>query len=155
MPASNFPARVAHGYEHSFNEEYVPSQVAAETLIPGDFAVWDDTNNWIERGGADPTPIWGLCEVDSEAARVLTPNGKIPLRKLSSNVILAMASATAYVEATHRGADFGVVRNAQGRWLVDTAETTNIRVNVVNGETVTNTWFCRPLAAHFDDGVVS
>lgn len=156
---SRFPAYVASGHDHSWVEEYVPSQVTAETLKVGELAIWDAANDWIERSGADPAAgtIFGLCEVDSEAARVLTPNGRIPLRKLTSDIIIAMSSETQYVDATHREVEYGITRNATtGHWQVDPAKTTtDARVKVVRGDVGTNTWFVRFLAEFIDDGIDS
>lgn len=155
MAATDFPVRVAQGYDYTRVAEYVPSQVAGETFIVGDFVVWDGTNDWVERGGADPTPIYGLSEVKSESARVLTENGKVPIRKLFPGVLLAMCSATTYVEATHRGVSYGVARLASGNWAVDVADTTAIRVIVEDGDPTNNIWYVRPLALHFDDSIDS
>lgn len=158
--ASDFPVRVANGFEHTVVEEYTPSQVSGETFIPNDFVVWDDSNNWVERAGADPTPIYGLSEVNSENARVLTPNGKVPIRRLLPGVRLEMCSATTYAEATHRNQEYGIVRLSSGNWAVDVAETTNVRVKVVDGRSSSgipseNVFVVIPLAEHFDDGIDS
>lgn len=132
MPSS-FPAYATRWIDESPVEEYTPSQVSGETLELGDLCVWDDSNNWVERAGTDPTAIVGIAEVRSEAARVLTANGKIPIRVIHPQTIFAMASATDYVEATHRNQMYGVVRDANGNWLVDVSETTNKRVLVIDG----------------------
>lgn len=153
--ASDFAARVVSGFEHTYVEEYTPSQVTNETFVPGDVVVWDAGNDWVERGGADPTVIWGLSEVDSEEARVLTENGKVPIRKILPGCRLAMASATTYVEATHRGVEYGIVRNASGHWLVDVSETSAVRVVVRDGDATNNIWIVAPLAEHWDDGIDS
>ena len=155
MAATDFAVRVAQDYEATRVVEYIPSQVVGETMIPGEFCVWDAGNAWVERAGADPTPIYGLCEVNSEAARVITENGKIPIRKLFPGVLLAMCSATQYVAATHKGVEYGIVRLASGHWAVDVSDTTAIRVVVEDGDVPTNVWYVRPLALHFDDSIVS
>lgn len=154
--ASDFPAYVARGYDATVVEEFTPSQVSGETFIPGDFVVWDGTNDWVERGGTNPTGIYGISEVDSEAARVLTENGKVPIRQLWPGCILALSSATTYDEATHRGTEYGITRNASGHWQLDVSKTTtNARVVVVDGDPDKNIWFCRPLAEYFDNGIDS
>lgn len=153
--ATDFPAYIASGHDHTRVEEYTPSQVAGETFVPGDFVAWDAANDWVERAGADPTLIYGFSEVDSEKARVLTENGKVPIRKLSSMCLIAMASATTPVEATHLGVEYGVVRNASGHWLVDVSDTTNVRIKVERLDVENGIWFCRPLAEFIDDGIDS
>lgn len=153
--ASDFAVRVASGFEFTRAAEYTPSQVAGETFIPGDFVAWDSSNDWVERAGADPTLVYGLSEVNSEAARVLTENGKVPIRKLFPGVLLAMCSATTYSEATHRGVEYGIVRLSSGHWAVDTTDTSAVRVIVEDGDSVNNIWYVRPLAEFFDDGIDS
>jgi len=163
MPSS-FPAYVTRRIDDSQVEEYTPSQVTNENLLVGDLAVWDDANDWVERSGADPAAgtIVGISEVNSEAARVLTPNGKIPIRTLSPSTVVAMASATDYVEATHRQKEYGITRTS-GRWLVDVAKTGgDARVLVVDGVVASfgpgqsNIWFVKFLAEFLaNDGIDS
>jgi hypothetical protein len=144
-------------------EEYTPSQTGGETFGVGELVVWDDSNNTIDRAGTDPTAIVGISEVDSEKARVLTPNGKIPIRTLTPESVVAMASATDYVEATHRQQIYGVTRDSNGRWLVDVAKlTTFARVLVVDGIPVNfgpgqgNVWFVKFLAEFLaNDGILT
>lgn len=142
MAATDFPAYVSYNEDvGSVVEEYTPSQVSGETMVVGDLAVWDGANDWVERAGADPTAIVGICEGDSEEGRQLTTNGKIPIRTLNSKCRLSMSSATTYVEATHRGNEYGITRSAAGHWRVDTAKTGgDARVLVIDGDPDTNIW---------------
>lgn len=143
---SEFPAYVAYGHEHSRNEEFTPSQVGGETLVVGEFAIWDDSNNWIERAGTNPTAIVGLCEVDSEAARVLTENGKIPLRRILPGCVIALSSTTTLTEADHLFAEYGITRSSGGKWQLDTSKTTtNARVKIIRIDTGKNIAFCEVL----------
>lgn len=162
--ASDFAAYVTRGRRFGHVEEYTPSTTAGETLVTGDFGVWDDSNNWIERAAADPTAIVGICEGESEEGRVLTGNGKIPIFVLTSNVTLAMASATQYVEATHRNQTYGITRSAAGNWRVDVSKTGgDARVLVVDGDARSlpngeqlNIWYVQVLSANLaNDGVAS
>jgi len=153
---SLFPAYVTRGEDqHSSVEEYTPDTTLV--MIVGDFGVWDDSNNWLERCGADPALIAGISEVDSEQAKLLTTNGKIPHRLLRSGVVLCMSSVTTYVEATHRGGEYGITRSAEGFWQVDTAKvTTDARVVVLDGDAATGQWYVTPLAEFLQfDGVDS
>lgn len=157
MPASSFPAYVTQNIGDGTQVfEYPVSAVAGETLTVGELAFYDTTDDRLERCGADPALIAGISEVDSTVASTITPDGKIPLRVLSSRAVVAMASATVYDAATHIGVEYGVVRNGSGYWLVDTSDTSNVRVIVVGGDTVTNTFYVKFLAANLQfDAVAS
>lgn len=154
--ASDFPAGVAANFDKTQVFEYTPSQVAGEVFIPGDFVVWDDSNNWVERAGANPTLIYGISEVDSERGRVLTPNGKVPIRNIGPGTLVRLASATTLTEATHLNQIYGITRNSNGHWLLDTAKvTTDARFLVVRIDTDTNSAYCLPIAEFFQDGIVA
>lgn len=158
MSATDFAASIANGHDKAFVEEYTPSQVAGETLVTGDLAIWDSGNGWIERAGADPAAgtILGLMEGASENFRVLTENGKVPCHRLHAGMLIRMSSATDYVEATHRNQEYGVTRSANGHWRVDVAKTGgSARVVVVDGDPAKNHWFVNFLAEFISDGVDS
>jgi len=121
---SEFPAYIAYGHDHSRNEEYTPGVAAGEQMLVGEFVVWDDSNNWIERAGADPTLIVGISEVLSEAARLLTPDGKIPIRRLLPGAVIALSCATLLDIATHLNQEYGITRSSGGKWQLDPAKTT-------------------------------
>lgn len=147
---SSFAAYITKGHHATRVEEFTPSEVTAEVLLKGEIAIFDDTNNWVERAGADPAAgtIVGLCEVVSENAKTLTRNGKIPIRKLYPGHVLAMSSATTYVEATHRGHEYGITRNSTtGFWQVDVAKTgADARVLVHEGDAELGIWEAEILA---------
>lgn len=149
--ASNFPAYVCINEDASLVREYTPGTAAGEQMKVGEIVQWDDANNWVERAGADPTPILGICEVDSEQARLLTASGKIPIRILNPNTIVCMASATTPVVATHVGQKYGIVRDGTtGFWLVDVSDTVNTRV-IVDDVDITSgaeKWYVRFLQAN-------
>jgi hypothetical protein len=161
--ASSFPAYVIRNEDAgSLVEEYTPGTAAGETTSPGEFVTWDNANNWVERCGADPTAILGLAEVDSEQARVLTQSGKIPIRVLNSNAIIAISSSTTPVVATHVGNEYGITRNATtGFWQLDIGKTGgSARALVVGCQTgsdlsgVGEAFFVRMLAEFLsDDGI--
>lgn len=154
---SLFPAYVTRGEDqHSRVEEFTPGTAAGEVMVVGDFGVWDDANNWLERCGADPALIAGISEVDSEQARVLTASGKIPHRLLEAGVVLCMSSVTVYVEATHRAQEYGITRAAGGQWQVDVAKTgASARVLVIDGD-AEGRWYVTPLAANLQfDAIAS
>lgn len=122
--ASLFPAYVTQNEDvGSEVEEFTPGTAAGEQMVVGDLATWDDANNWIERAGTNPSAIAGICEVDSEQARLLTASGKIPIRLLKSDALVCMSSTTTPVVATHVGQEYGITRASGGQWQVDTAKT--------------------------------
>lgn len=152
---SDFPAYVTRGEDqHSSVEEYTPDVTL--TMLVGDFGVWDTSNNWLERCGADPALIAGISEVDSVQAALLTTTGKIPHRLLRSGVVLCMSSETTYVEATHRGVEYGITRSSAGNWQVDVAKTgADARVTVIDGD-AEGRWYVSPLAEFLQyDGIDS
>lgn len=155
--ATDFAAYVAEGHIHTRVEEYAvsPSTNASDQFIPGEFVVYDTSNDWCERAGSDPTPILGLAEVKSDEAGLLTPNGKIPVRRLYPGVVIAMCSATTPVAATHEGQQYGIARLSSGNWAVDVGDTTNKRVQVEKVDEARGIWFCTPIAAHFGTTVAS
>lgn len=151
-----FPAYVAYGHDKgSYVEEYTPSQVGAEVFGYGDFVFL--AANVVKLCGADPAAILGISEVVSEKARLLTPNGKVPIRVLSSECVLVMCSDTVPVEATHLNVAYGIVRDgATGIWKVDVAEVVNTRLTVVRLNVAEGLWYVKLLAANLtNDGIVS
>lgn len=153
--ASLFAARVAYGHDKSIVEEYTPSQVAGETFIYGDFVTLSGVN--AIRCGADPATILGLSEVVSENARLLTPNGKVPVRTLTSECVLALSSATTPVEATHLNQSYGITRAAGGQWQLDVAKTgLSARVTVVRVDVGQGIFYCKVIAQYLlNDTIVS
>ncbi len=155
--ASSFPAEVAQKIDIGTTvAPYVPSQETNEDFVPGDFVVWDNTNNWVERCGADPALIAGISEVNSEDARVLTADGKVPVRLLTSRAVVRLASATTPVEATHVSNSYGIARDANGHWLLDISETVNARFTVIAVDIPTGSFYCVPIAEFLQfDGIAS
>lgn len=140
---SSFPAFIARGHENTQIEEYVPGQATNEPFIPGDF-VFVDTSDLGEakRCGTNPTLIAGFAETKSEAHRVVTEDGRVPLRIIvGGGVVFGFASATQFVASTHVGNSYGITRSAAGFWLLDVAKTTtSSRVKVVGGDVRNNIW---------------
>lgn len=150
-----FPAQVAYGHDQSVVEEYTPSQTAGETFGYGDFVTL--AANVVKRCGADPASILALSEVVSENARLLTPNGKVPVRTLTSEITLLMCSDTVPVEATHLNVAYGIVRDSgTGIWKIDVSDTTNTRVVVVRLNVAEGLWYVKLLSANLaNSGIVS
>lgn len=123
MPQPVFPVTIAYDHDaDTIVEEYTPSQVTAETFGYGDFVFL--AADVVKLCGADPATILGLSEVVSERARLITPNGKIPIRTLGPNATLQMCSDTVPVDATHLNQSYGITRDpTSGIWKLDTAKT--------------------------------
>jgi hypothetical protein len=140
--ASDFPAYIAQGHDHTRVRDYTPGIAAGEVMLPGDLWVFDTTNNWAERCGADPTLIAGISEVTSEQARLITASGKVPLRLFSGdNVVLGLASATTPA-VSHIGDSYGITRESNGHWRLDVAKTTtSSRVRVIDVDIAAGIFF--------------
>lgn len=153
--ASSFPARVAYGHDKSTVEEYTPG-TGANAFVYGDFVILNGVEARV--AGANPTALLGFSEVNSEDAKLLTANGKVPVRQLTSECVLCLSSATTPVEATHLGQVYGITKDGTtGYWQVDTTKVAADarvyvdRLNIEKGE-----WFCKVLAEHIGtDGIAS
>ncbi len=142
--ASIFPARVVRGFEQTHVMEVIPAQGANEPFVPGDLVfVNTGESGEAEVCAADPTLIAGISEVDSEDARLITPDGKVPLRVLTgAGVVLALSSATTPVYATHVGNSYGVTK-ADGVWKLDVSKTTtSSRVRVIDVDVANGIFYC-------------
>jgi len=155
--ASDFPCNVVAEIQHGSEVlEFVPSQTAGEVAAkPGELMFYDTADQKIKRCGADPALIGGICEGTSELWRVLTPNGKIPLRLLKPNVVVRMCSATTPAE-THVGVLYGIARLSSGNWAVDVGDTSNTRVIVKGVDIGTGAFFVNFVAANLQfDAIAS
>lgn len=142
---SLFPAYVASGAETGTHvRPFKPATGANEPFIPGDFVFCaTGESGEVERCAADPVLIAGISEVDSEKARLITPDGFVPVRILSgANVVLGLSSTTAPVYATHVGNSYGITRASGGQWQLDIAKTTtSSRAKVIDIDTASGTFF--------------
>lgn len=143
--ASSFPMQVAYGIDKSTVEEYTPG-TAANAFVVGDFVILSGVEARV--AGANPTAILGMSEVDSAAAALLTQNGKVPVRQITSELVLQLSSATTPVEATHLGQEYGITKDGTtGFWQVDVSKTGGTarvyvdRLNIAEGR-----WFCKVLS---------
>lgn len=154
--ATDFPAHIADGYEDTEVREYTPGRDATEPFIPGDLVFYDTTPNEVELCGADPALIAGISEVDSEAARLLTPNAKVPVRIIKGpRATLALSSATTPLES-HIGDQYGITRTAGGHWRLDVAKTgADARVLVKRVDILNGIFFCQVLNDQLQFGTVA
>lgn len=142
--ASNFPAYVAWGAEHTVVEEYTPGTA----FLVGDFVYYDTSGNTMTLCGANPALIAGISEVSSAAAILLTPTAKAPVRLITSfNCVIAFSSATTPAD-THLGDTYGITRTASApyQWQLDIAKTgADARALVVKVDIGSGTFFCHML----------
>jgi hypothetical protein len=106
----------------------------------------------------NPASILGFSEVRSEDAKLLTPNGKVPVRQITPEHVLQMCSQTTPVEATHLGQEYGITKNGTtGYWEVDVAKTgADARVYVTRLNVAEGIWFVKVLAEFIGtDGIDS
>ena len=145
--ATDFPAYIPRGVEATTPVfQYVPGQGATEVFVPGDLVFFSAGNDEMELCGIDPAIIGGFSEVDSEAHRVLTDDGRVPVRILSGDTIVAMSSATTPVVATHILVEYGITRNTSApfNWLLDVAKTTTAsRCTVVDVDVAEGIFYVR------------
>jgi hypothetical protein len=103
-----------------------------------------DVNEDVVEGGANPTGILGICLHD---ANVEPYEGK-------ALVALAEADSRFWMYGTRApikddiGKAFGIVRNADGYWVVNLTDTTNTRVRVHDVDTATGRYLVNFLAAN-------
>lgn len=128
MATSTFQARVGAGRDNSRVRSFIPSQTAGQTFVVGSLVYFDTSANKIRLCGADPALILGLSEIDSEANRVITPDGRVPLYCIGPNDTIAMSCPTTLAES-NVDRDYGVVNNS-GIWQIDTTDTSAIRVRI-------------------------
>lgn len=142
--ASDFPARVCKGFEHTYVGEFPPGTAASEPSSPGSFVFYDTTDGTMDLCGADPTTIAGIAEVSSAAATVLTPDGKVPFRILQGDgVWIALSSTTTPDFATHVGKSYGITKASNGHWQLDVSKTTtSSRVRVVDVDATQGIFYC-------------
>lgn len=139
--ASAFPAYVAQGHDGTVVRDYTPGTDSNEPFLVGDFVYFDTSDNVMQLCGTNPSLIAGISETSSAAHTVLTPDGKVPVRIITTfDVILALSSSTTPA-ASHIGDQYGITRtgSAPFQWQLDTAKTAGdaraliLDVDITNG----------------------
>jgi hypothetical protein len=158
MAAKSFPCHVAAEYEaHTEVHEFPVSTVAGEKAAKaGELMFYDTADQRLERCGADPALILGIFEAgDSDVARQLTPDNLVPLRCLKPGALVRMGSAVEPAQS-HIGNSYGIVRDADGNWLVDTTDAVNTRVIVKKIDVDSGSFFVSFIAANLQfDAIAS
>lgn len=146
-----FAMQTAYGHDDSTVEEYTPG-VGANAFVVGDFVILSGVEARV--AGVDPAAILGFSEVRSEDAKLLTQNGKVPVRQLTAEHVLQMSSDTVPVEATHLGQKYGITKDGTtGFWKVDVAKVgASARVYVDRLNVAEGIWFVKVLTANIATG---
>lgn len=128
--ASSFPLQIAKPYPPTRVYHYPVT--AGQTFITG--ALVFLTSGAVSECGSDPSSILGIAlapaSVGLASAGSIYGGTNIPVFVLSPEDILFMASATTPVFATHATTAYGVEKTTY--WRVDTSDTSNTRVVVVD-----------------------
>lgn len=153
--ASSFPAYIASNIETgTFVAEYTPNAVTPPVV--NDLVVINTGTGAVDRCGADPALIAGICEVITtpgfrpNSAQSLTPNGKVPIRITRPDALWAFSNLTGTLSDTNLGTSYGITRNATtGFWQFDTTKTGgSARFRLVRYDPVTDTAFAILLQAN-------
>jgi hypothetical protein len=149
--ASDFPAYVAYNHENYDVGKYTIDSANAGKA--GSLCLLNTGDNEIDECGADPALILGLM-TGPYTARTIYPDSKMPVIILTSNVVVAMCSATTPA-VSHLQDDYGIVKLASGNWSVDTGEAVNTRVNVVKVDIAAGIFYVKFLAANLQGDAVA
>jgi hypothetical protein len=131
--ASDFAAFVARHHTGYENVERVPDATNGAAIITGSLVFVNVSDGELELCGADPAAILGIA-TGPYASRTLYPGNKLVVHALTSEAIVFMCSATT-PSATDLQVEYGVSKLASLNWSVDTSDTTNKRVQVVDYST--------------------
>lgn len=120
-PSQNYPT--VRGY---------PVYTSGTAFSAGDLVLYDTTNNGLVRCGADPALIAGIAHQSSANASLYVPNGLVPVSILDASTPVVMALASGTPSDTLIGDAYGIARNADGFWEVDTSDTVATRVTIID-----------------------
>lgn len=124
--ASSFIPVVQPGSPQPRVAHFAPDPAA--TFVAGDLVFLDTADNLLKECGADPANILGFARC-SVADRAINPMGMIPVDIIEPSQVWCMGSATTPSDATLLRS-YGIVQT-NGRWLVDTTETSSTRVTTI------------------------
>jgi hypothetical protein len=103
-----------------------------------------DSDEIKEVTGLDPTPIFGLALEDAED---VLHEGEILVCKADNKVKYAMQGFRV-PQAGDKGKEYGIVKDSDGIWIVDTRDEVNTRLEVTNVHLNRDLYICRVMAAH-------
>lgn len=104
---------------------------AAQTFKTGAAVVLDGSKN-VTECGADPASLYGfsLGDVTAGVSKDPQDNTKVTVLKAIEGEKFWMSCTSAPSEATHRNNSYGLVKDADGIWIVDFTDTVATRVFV-------------------------
>lgn len=123
--ASSFPLTIYGGTPVQPQIRSYPV-TAGQTFVAG--ALVYLTSGAVSECGADPSAILGIA-LSSAANKTLYANSEIPVAVLTPEVLCVMSSSTTPT-ASHPSTQYGIVKSTY--WKVDTSDTTNDRVVIVD-----------------------
>lgn len=125
--ATSFPITFSVGDNHPLVRNY--PVYSGETFSAGDLVYYDTSG--VRLCGADPALILGIAMTGSADASALLPSAQIPVAILTPDIVCIMSSATTPALANLFTA-YGLVRTSAGLWRIDTSDTSNTRISVVD-----------------------
>lgn len=117
---------------------------ASETFKRGDLVDLDANEDVLEVSGADPTPILGVA---AEDAAGVVRSGYVSVWLATGDSVFAM-QGDADPTADDVNQSYGVVEDGDGVYTVDTSDTNNTRVYVVDVDVDNKLFFVLFLDAH-------
>ncbi|CAB4165123.1 hypothetical protein UFOVP1537_2 [uncultured Caudovirales phage] len=146
MAGTNFPPILGMKADSGI-EVRLYTVESGSTFIAGALVYLDTSTHTIKECGTDPSLILGVAYASAAAGLTnsLWGGTAIPVAVLTSNAIVAMASATT-AATTYIGTSYGIVKSTN--WLVDTSDTTNDRVMVVDVSVSPEIWYVRFVTAN-------
>lgn len=117
---------------------------AGEVPEAGDIVHLNASKKVIRTVAADPTPLLGLAEEPADG--VVFP-GFILVTVFTNDVVLEMEGNRAPL-ATDVNSSYGISRDVDGVWTVDTTETINTRVFVTSVDLERGKFLVKVLEAH-------
>lgn len=110
---------------------------AGETFKRGDLVALDSNEDVLEVSGADPSSILGVAAEDAEG--VVRAGFVIVWLATGDSVFAMQGDADPTEDDVNQ--DYGIIEDGDGVYTVDTSETTNTRVYVVDVDTENNLFF--------------
>lgn len=127
-------------------------------FVKGDLVFLDTATDTLRQCGADPALILGVAEVDA-ASSIIDPEGRVPVRILTPDTVVAMSSASVF-DAAQIGNSVDIVDTAPGIWRM-LLTTSNPRVLIRGGVPAAQSldgtiWFVQFIAANLQfDAIAS
>lgn len=141
MPRRPWVARTNAGM-HPTTRQYTVA--AGEVPEANDFVHLNASAEIVRTVAADPTPILGLSESSAAGEPI---EGQILVTVATTDLVLAMEGDRAPL-LTDIGDSYGIARDANGVWTVDTTDVVATRVHVVDVDLGRGIFFVKIMAAH-------